>query len=241
MQMLDGELRRVVGAADIFELLSSLFAFPTMELAQALSQGSVESDARGCLADIGADEGAITSTVAPLGKFVGLDAEELYRQLRIDYSLLYLAPGAHVPVFPYEAAFRYVADGRDGVPSLFRSPVTLDAEHMMHEAGVEPSDARVEPADSIWNEFAFLSYLFGCWARALSAEGDSASDEASQRHERILTFWEAHGEPWMIPFMEQTQRMSPAVAKQDGYEWLAQVALPLIGEAVAVARKDGGR
>lgn len=241
MQMLEGELKLVVGAADIFELLSSLFAFPTVELAQALAQGSVEADVRGCLEDAGADEETVDAATAPLGEFVGLDADELYEQLRIDYSLIYLAPGAQVPVFPYEAAFRYRAEGRGGVPSLFRSPVTLDAERMMHEAGVAPDDARTEPADSIWNEFAFFSYLFGCWARALSVENEGADDEARPWRERINAFWDAHGEPWMAPFMEQTRRLAPSVAKQDWYERLAQSALPLIGEAVRVAREDGGR
>ena len=40
-----------------------------------------------------------------------------------------------------------------GVPALFRTPVTLDVERLMREAGVVAKNARKEPCDSVFEEF----------------------------------------------------------------------------------------
>ena len=52
-------VRRAVGKADAFELLSCAFAYPDERLAQGLVDGSFADDARACLLDAGADPAAI--------------------------------------------------------------------------------------------------------------------------------------------------------------------------------------
>ena len=48
-------VRRAVGKADAFELLSCAFAYPDERLAQGLVDGSFADDARACLLDAGTD------------------------------------------------------------------------------------------------------------------------------------------------------------------------------------------
>ena len=119
--------RRLAGAADACELLSVAFRFPEEDaLAVALVDGRFAADAQGAFSDAGAPAEALAASDELLASFRGLNAAALQRDLRRGYSLLFLAPGAKVPVWPYEAPFRYRAKGRAGVPSLFRSPVTLE-------------------------------------------------------------------------------------------------------------------
>ena len=90
---------------------------------------------------------------------------DLLALLKREYSLLYMAPGPDVSVWPYEAPFRFVAEGREGVPTLFRAPVTLDVERHMREAGVLPKDARREPSDSVGTSSRFWRTCTAMWRR----------------------------------------------------------------------------
>ena len=60
-------VKRAVGKADAFELLSCAFAYPDERLAQGLVDGSFADDARACLLDAGADPAAADSTAEALG------------------------------------------------------------------------------------------------------------------------------------------------------------------------------
>ena len=131
------DLRRVVGLADLCELLAITFAFPADDgLAAALASGTYLSDATGCLADAGYPASQVQDACRKLETFVGRDVTELAQDLRRGHSLLFLSPGSQGPVWPYEGAFRFDATGTAEAPSLFRSPVTLQVEKAMGEAGL---------------------------------------------------------------------------------------------------------
>lgn len=147
-------LRQAIGQADLCELLSVAFSFPNENLAQALANGTFVSDGIACMVDVGADETSLEGGRQAMSHFGGRDVYELFGSMRKAYSLLYLAPGSDVKVFPYEAAFRFVAEGREGTPTLFRSPITLDVERFMAEAGVATIKGRTEPCDSIFEEYS---------------------------------------------------------------------------------------
>lgn len=195
------DLRRAVGAADLCELLAAAFAFPTADLAAALVNGAFRSDARACLVDAGADEEAVQAAAAPLAFTDG--ADELLALMRKGYSLLYLAPGSHVPVFPYESAFRHRAEHAPGSPALFRSPVTQDVERQMRAFGVVPPDARTEPPDSLWNECAFLAFVLGSVAEAVQGDDDQRAALCTRA---AVQFWGDHGARWLAAFTEATVR-----------------------------------
>lgn len=149
--------------------------------------------------------------------------------LRKGHSALYLAPGAHVPVSPYESAFVYFSEGNKGVPILFRSPLTLDVERHMREAGVMPKDARREPSDSVWNEFSFLSYLYGSLAAALH---EGRGEDVALWRTRLAAFWNEHASRWLPAFMEQTQEMAPVLPYGEEYAIFAEIG-QMILEAIA--------
>ena len=152
-------VRRAVGKADAFELLSCAFAYPDERLAQGLVDGSFADDARACLLDAGTDLATADSVAESFALWRDATTADVLADMRIVYSRLYLAPGGHTPIFPYESAFLHVERGMKGVPALFRTPVTLDVERLMREAGVVAKNARKEPCDSVFEEFELLSYL----------------------------------------------------------------------------------
>lgn len=199
-------LRRSIGLADSCELASAIFAFPEKTLVSALIDGSLQSDACACLLDAGAEDSELEHTRSLFAPFAESDEASLYSSLRKGHTILYLTPGTDVPVWPYEAAFCHTAEHREGTPSLFRSRCVLDVERSMREAGVLPKTARQEPSDSVWNEFSFLSYLYGNRASCMQ---ENLCDDASVWNTRIVRFWNDHAKKWLCDFMDETQRQAP--------------------------------
>lgn len=204
MERQDG-VKKAVGRADVCELLASAFSFPDERLAAGLCDGALAADAEACLRDAGADEAVAQEVADGLRAWAGGDAAELCARMRKTYSRLYLAPGGRTPVFPYESAFLHVERELPGIPTLFRSPVTLDVERQMRGAGVVAKNGRKEPCDSVFEEFEFLSYLFAKQADALSRMAD---DEAVAWGERARTFARDHVLAWLPQFMRRTQELA---------------------------------
>ncbi len=220
---MEADLARTVGLADGCELMAAAFAFPAPALASALGDGSFLRDAQDCLADAGT--AAAPSEI--LEALDGADADKIFDTLRAAHTMLYLLPGGEAALWPYEAAFCHDYEGRPGLPALFRSPRQLDVERHMREAGVMPADARREPSDSVWNEFSFLSYLYGSLAAALHEGRD---EDAAQWRERIGAFWDEHASQWLPAFMEQTQEAAARLPRGVAY-----AAFAVLGHAVLAA------
>ena len=91
------------------------------------------------------------------------------------------------------------------VPALFRTPVTLDVERLMREAGVVAKNARKEPCDSVFEEVEFLSYLYAKLADALNCDDAEA---VAAWTERIQTFEREHAQAWLPAFMQRTQELA---------------------------------
>ena len=215
------DLVRAIGAADMFELTARAFSFPDELLAQALSSGDFHHDAAACLADAGIEahrEGLREE--AMFDGMCGLDASNLLEEMRVAYSLTYLAPDGP-RVWLYESAFLHRASGRPGVPALFRCPSAVDVERQMREAGVVPVDVRTTPCDSIHAECAFLSYMLGCVARALQT-GDEQGIALWKG--RIASFVRRHGSAWFVAFFEATMGDDEA----GPYAALASCVLPFV-------------
>ena len=214
-------VRRAIGVADTCELLNCAFAFPDGAFAEGVASGAVASDVRSCLVDAGAPGDEAGVAAAALAPWEGVDAAELLAAMRRTYSLLYLAPGGHTPIFPYESAFLHVQRGLPKAPSLFRSRVTLDVERQMREAGVRAKDDRTEPCDSVFEEFEFLSYLYARQAEALRCDDDGEAGVWSERAQRFVN---EHAGVWMPAFMERTVELAP----DSPYAGLATAALALL-------------
>lgn len=198
-------LKRAVGKADLCELLSCAFSYPDQQLAQAMSDGALASDAQACLADAGTADAVATQAVAALLALRGASPDEVLSAMRRAYTRLYLAPGGHALVFPYESAFLHVASGAPGVPALFRTKTTLDVERCMREAGVVAKNARKEPCDSASGEFEFLSYLYAQQAEALRLGDDEAT---ALRDSQARAFLQGHALAWLPSFMARTAELA---------------------------------
>lgn len=220
------KLRRAVGLADACELLSCAFAYPDGRLAHGLCEGTLADDAEACLIDAGASESEARSAVDELRAWCGSDPDDVRARMRVVYSRLYLAPGGHTPIFPYESAFLHVERGLSGVPALFRTPVTLDVERQMREADVAAKNARKEPCDSVFEEFEFLSYLHAKLADALNRADD---DEAASWNERLDAFRREHAFAWLPQFMRRTREL----AANEPYAALAGYAKTVLERSVS--------
>ena len=213
------QTHQLVGLADICELMAATWTFPANgALAGALVDGSYEADLRGCLADAEAESALVEGACDELDAFVGHEADELAEALKRGHSVLFMAPGAKVPVWPYEAAFKFVAAGRSGAPSLFRSPIELDVERMMREAGVLPEHARSEPPDSLWGEFGFMAYLLAQAAGCLKANDMARCDEWLGR---ARAFASKHMATWVPAFMEMATEEALSERHSHGREYAA--------------------
>lgn len=203
-------IMRLVGLADACELLSALAKFPDSELAAALVDGTIAADASACMGDVlsgvpdrvaraaGVDAASLAEGFAA---FRGLDSDELCSQLRMGYSLVHHRQFDGVEVFPYESAFRHRRDGREGEPTLFRSPVTLDVERCMRQAGVLPRTSRTEPCDSLWDELSFLAYL---WGKAASALWEQKVQDAVSWDDRARSFATEHVLGWADDYLTRS-------------------------------------
>lgn len=194
-------LKRAVGRADACELLSRAFSYPDDVFATALVEGALADDARSCLLDMGMSASVADDLATGLRAWAESSVADVLSEMRKTYSRLYLAPGGRTPIFPYESAFLHVSMGAPGAPSLFRTPVTLDVEQCMREAGVVAKNGRKEPCDSVQEEFEFLSYLFAQQAEAIRTENEEA---LTSRNEQAQSFLRSHALAWLPRFMEQT-------------------------------------
>ena len=184
--------------ADAFELLSIAFSFPTIELAEALCAGTFQSDLDNCLNELG------------ISKKVNLkEAKEpqvLLQDLRKEYSRLYLQPGKFILIYPYESAFLYKLRGKEGFPSLIANPTTIDVERFMKTANALPENARTEPADSIFTELRFLSYLYTQVLSITLSDLDDKEKLALQWLTQANSFFQKHINNWVPAFLSATEK-----------------------------------
>lgn len=212
----------VAGATDGVALLARAFSFPDEDLVRALCDGRFVEDAASCASDLGVFA-AVEGTLDKLRTLVDGDPEMLLSKMRQAFSRLYLVPGEHRTLYPYEGAFRFAADGRSGMPSVFANRAAVAVGKLMRAEGLEPDPERHEPADSIWFELAYLSFLYGQWWQALEVD---AADDVRVEYVRgkIDSFQRDHGRPWMVSFMEQSQCQGDEV-----YGTLARLGAVVLG------------
>jgi TorA maturation chaperone TorD len=209
-------LKRAIASADIFALLSAAFSYPDPEFAQALLDGSFDSDITACLSELGypaQDNKPLKTAILP-----DTTTDNLLDMLRKEHSRLFLLPGKYANIFPYESAFRHVASGRSGTPALFIATQTKDVERRMRTLGVLPETAHTQPVDSIHAELDFLRVLYASWANAILQDDEPAicAWEAELRDFRIC-----HIDAWIPDLMNQVC----AQTRSDIYRALASTAL----------------
>jgi len=203
--------QRIIATADLFELLSLAFSFPTSALAEGIVSGTYWEDFKTCLSELN------WSTSIDVPVFT-TSSDALYQDMRKEYSRLYLSPGRLAVIYPYESAFLFAKTGRKGFPTLFVNPITLDVERQMREAGALPEDNRKEPVDSVGKECDFLRIIY---TLAVAAEHEGDCTQAACWIKQAETFRREHIDLWLPSFLEMTREKS----RSSAYCMLAQMAL----------------
>jgi TorA maturation chaperone TorD len=207
--------------ADICELLAISFSFPSSELTEAISSGNFQADLIACLEELGVSLDPELLSRMTQGETSPQSAQGLHESMRKEYSRLYLSPGTLAIIYPYEGAFRYVAGGGKGSPTLFINPTALDVERYMRRADALPDNANTEPVDSIFSELDFLRLLYTTALINASSEISRGDELSRQWLEFAEEFRVQHIDTWLEQFMRETIRLS----RIEVYRWLAETAL----------------
>lgn len=158
------------------ELLAKSLKLPTRELAEALVSGEFGEAFVEIGESVGIDPSILAQSQQRLAEYQGQDSEELFHNLRIEYTRLFV--GAPNPVvWPYAGVWHALEQGVE--PLMFVNPRTIEIERFMKSCGIGQSEGRNEPLDHIATEFEFLQYLALVNAGAiLVSEGVDMSDDA---------------------------------------------------------------
>ena len=204
--------RKASASADICELFSYAFMLPSEEFVSALLSGSFSQDMCDCSRELLSleDEAFIRTTSSLIGELDRVlepadDRTQLLFSLQAEYTRLYVVSGRAPLIFPFESAFKHVAGGHEGVPTLFISPITLDVEKQMKRLNALPENALKEPVDSMAAEMDFLRYLYTQTAHAIYHDSEETT---SAWLEEILTFRKTHFDTWLDAFMERTIQLT---------------------------------
>ena len=206
-------------AADLLEITGMLFKFLGPDEADVIASGTLCKRLRqiaACLKDDEQQKLALSLSV--LDSLADEDCDFVHERLRKGYSSLFLHSGEGVRVWPYEAPFRFVADGRSGMPSLFRSPTTLDVEAQFAAAGISPDGKRREPVDSLSNECFFVSLLL----RSAAGLDGSEAGVRQRSLEQLQEFNGSHPAKWFESFFDRVRKAARSV-RADEYAAFADV------------------
>lgn len=230
----DIQQKQAIACADMAELFSAAFSFPSLELTQALCSGAFTHDLLACLSELDASEDQLQRAEVLSREFCVQnsqnDATSLLDKLKKEYSRLYLAPGKLVVIYPYESAFCFVERGGEGFPTLFVNPITIDVEAYLRRADALPDDYRKEPVDAIFRELDFLRLLYTHIAASLNevaSEGTETSDDVKTRDNAVLwieqlrSFRTTHINNWVPRFLERTREET----HHEIYSHLSELAL----------------
>lgn len=232
----DRDLHRSVGMSDLSSLLAVGFRFPGDDsLPSGLADGSFLKDWCASWEDACIGESFDEKIVSECAEVF---ARADHAAMRREYSRLFLAPGADVPIWPYESAFRHDAAGKDDVPNLFRTRATVDVEQQMADAGVRPKHVRTEPCDLCATEFEFLSYLYARWGEAVRvacSDSDAGCEGGgpSEWGRRIAAFSDEHVLKWIPQFFSQVRKQS----RIPEYRILAKLGECYVSELSSDARR----
>lgn len=210
-----------VNLSDFYQLMAIGLRYPTRELAEGLREGTYETDAAGCLTDLGESKDAADALSGALLSAAQRDAdtaESLFEKMRIAYTGLFLIPERE-RVFIYESRFCYPKEADPKDYSMFLSPCALHVEQMYREAGVQVRKGLQEPPDHMATELEFLSWLYRKLAEALNG----AEEKAELWSWRIREFQEKHLGRWYDAFLQQVEEKS----ELETYQRLAKLGRAL--------------
>lgn len=162
-----------VNKAFLYELLERAFAFTARDTVDALADGAYAGALLDAVGSNGLDGALAEEVRADLAGYAGRDPEELWHELRTEYTRLFV--GAPEPlVSPYAGIWYAHEVGVD--PVLFVNKESMAVERTMQACGVRRPQGTNEPLDHIATECEFLNCL--CLVRAGAVELHGAPEDA---------------------------------------------------------------
>ena len=188
--------------ADMYQLLAMGFLDPTRDLAAGLADGTFQNDvlatANNLVVAYHVDGEVAETILGPtkelLAEEFAEDAEEVYHELAVEYTRLFIGPSQPV-VSPYESV--HVDSDEDSPALLMVGPSARAVIKVYREAGLDMAEGVNEPPDHIATEIEFMYYLCRQEAGAWQA---SDSAEARTWRQRQRTFAAEHLGAWGIEF-----------------------------------------
>lgn len=190
-------LHETCSKADMYQLLSLLFQFPTEETATGIKEGTIVEDIATIFSEIGIDAEQDDSSVYDGFELAEAKSmQEILSNLRREYTLLFSHPDN--PIVPiYETVFLHDPEEHGARYQMYVSPIATDVGRCYKEAGVTSSGSINEPVDHIATELEFMAYLEKLKAQAMVDERKEALIGISRS---IKEFKEEHFLKWAPDF-----------------------------------------
>lgn len=196
----ENEIKKALGTADAFALLSTAFAYPSQALADALQNGAFATDAKSVLSDMGASEdayGPLCDKITAAAQ--NANGDQLLQEMHADYTMMFFIPGDGRKIHPYESVFKKREKDPNQRAMFFLTKSTHDVERAMNKRGALPENARREPVDFFATELDFLRHLYtGYAATLMEDDGDSWKED-------IVYFMDNHAADWIPKLMQKTK------------------------------------
>ncbi|MDR1422507.1 MAG: molecular chaperone TorD family protein [Coriobacteriales bacterium] len=145
-----------INRAALYEILALSFLLTRRELAQALVNGEYAEACAEIASANGLDAQMIAQVVDELAIYQGREADEVFHELRQEYTHLFI--GAPRPVISPFAGIWYAEE--IGVePLLFVNKKSMAIERFMRCCGVGQPAKTNDPLDHIGSMLEFLQYL----------------------------------------------------------------------------------
>jgi TorA maturation chaperone TorD len=185
--------------AALYELMALAFLGVRQELAEALSSGEYAEALEEIGIANGIDTELLAAAVVDLAPYQRRDAQELFHELRIEYTWLFV--GAPKPaVSPYAGVWQ--AEDQGVQPLLFVNKESMEVERFLRSCGVGQPEDTNEPLDHIASELEFLQYL--CLVRA----------DVVELPEDVLIPTDAYEEFYTAHFSPYARKIASAVAQE---------------------------
>lgn len=184
--------------AAFFELMALSFSYPDREFMDLIQSGKYKDAYLELAGLVGLDEQTISDMTATLDDMAQRDTEELFHELRIEYTRMFV--GTPKPLVSISEGVWLAHKRGDGVVLAVINKGTIAVERFMKSCGIFPSETNREPIDNIYTECEFMQYLL--------TKPTFPDDFVHTPSEAYDLFLKEHLAAWIPGFAEQVQEIT---------------------------------
>lgn len=208
--------------AAFFELMGLSFSYPDRKFLDLIQSGEYKDAYLELAGLVGLDEETVADMTATLDDMAQRDAEELFHELRIEYTRLFV--GAPRPLVSLSEGVWLGHKRGDKVVLAMVNGSSMAVEKFMKSCGIFPSKTNREPIDNIYTECEFMQYLL--------TKPSFPEDFVRTPMEAYDYFLKEHMAKWVPGFAEQVQKTTEMA-------WFASLARAISAYVEMLALKQG--